>query len=209
MEFEEFLNNVEDLPSKVRQNLKTMKMLSIKIQGTNAIVNTKSTTLMNRLDSKDKTLTEQKKKEAIANITELYSRIRQYSDEKEQVASKTYELVDKYIRQLDDGMEKSGLKIGQKKKLSDILKAIKSNKKKDSVGEGEGDDDDDDDDDDSDEMPVDPDEPTFCICDNVSYGDMVACDNPSCPIDWFHFKCVGLTAVPKGEWFCSQCKNKD
>lgn len=28
------------------------------------------------------------------------------------------------------------------------------------------------------DLPVDPNEPTYCICDQVSYGEMVACDNP-------------------------------
>ncbi|CAA6667099.1 unnamed protein product [Spirodela intermedia] len=29
------------------------------------------------------------------------------------------------------------------------------------------------------EIPVDPNEPTYCVCNQVSYGQMVACDNPS------------------------------
>lgn len=29
------------------------------------------------------------------------------------------------------------------------------------------------------ELPVDPNEPTYCFCNQVSYGDMVACDNPN------------------------------
>jgi len=28
------------------------------------------------------------------------------------------------------------------------------------------------------DMPVDPNEPTYCICHQVSYGQMIACDNP-------------------------------
>uniref|UniRef100_A0ACD5TTP4 Uncharacterized protein n=1 Tax=Avena sativa TaxID=4498 RepID=A0ACD5TTP4_AVESA len=28
------------------------------------------------------------------------------------------------------------------------------------------------------ELPVDPNEPTYCFCNQVSYGEMVACDNP-------------------------------
>lgn len=28
------------------------------------------------------------------------------------------------------------------------------------------------------DMPVDPNEPTYCICHQVSYGEMIACDNP-------------------------------
>ncbi|VDK89597.1 unnamed protein product, partial [Dibothriocephalus latus] len=40
------------------------------------------------------------------------------------------------------------------------------------------------------DMPVDPNEPTYCLCQQVSYGEMVACDNRDCPIEWFHFSCV-------------------
>ncbi|XP_038974792.1 PHD finger protein ING1-like isoform X2 [Phoenix dactylifera] len=55
------------------------------------------------------------------------------------------------------------------------------------------------------ELPVDPNEPTYCICNQVSYGEMVACDNPDCKIEWFHFGCVGLKEQPKGKWYCSSC----
>lgn len=27
-------------------------------------------------------------------------------------------------------------------------------------------------------MPVDPNEPTYCLCHQVSYGEMIGCDNP-------------------------------
>lgn len=27
------------------------------------------------------------------------------------------------------------------------------------------------------DLPVDPNEPTYCICDQVSYGEMIGCDN--------------------------------
>jgi hypothetical protein len=55
------------------------------------------------------------------------------------------------------------------------------------------------------DMPVDPNEPTYCICQQVSYGEMIGCDNPDCPIEWFHFGCINLTAKPKGKWYCSKC----
>ncbi|KAL5702576.1 hypothetical protein ACHQM5_027778 [Ranunculus cassubicifolius] len=55
------------------------------------------------------------------------------------------------------------------------------------------------------ELPVDPNEPTYCLCNQVSYGEMVACDNPSCKIEWFHFGCVGLKEQPKGKWYCADC----
>ncbi|XP_052207784.1 PHD finger protein ING1 isoform X2 [Diospyros lotus] len=55
------------------------------------------------------------------------------------------------------------------------------------------------------DLPVDPNEPTYCFCNQVSYGEMVACDNPDCKIEWFHYGCVGLKDQPKGKWYCSEC----
>ncbi|KAM7485311.1 hypothetical protein LguiA_001320 [Lonicera macranthoides] len=55
------------------------------------------------------------------------------------------------------------------------------------------------------DLPVDPNEPTYCFCNQVSYGEMVACDNTDCKIEWFHYGCVGLKEQPKGKWYCSDC----
>lgn len=55
------------------------------------------------------------------------------------------------------------------------------------------------------DMPIDPNEPTYCICNRVSFGEMVGCDNPDCKHEWFHYECVGLTSTPKGKWLCPQC----
>merc|ERR1712083_895232 len=52
----------------------------------------------------------------------------------------------------------------------------------------------------------DPNEPRYCICNQVSYGDVVACDNEDCPYEWFHYDCVGITAPPKGKWYCPKCQ---
>jgi inhibitor of growth protein 3 len=53
------------------------------------------------------------------------------------------------------------------------------------------------------------DDKKYCLCHNVSYGDMVACDNDNCPYEWFHWSCVGLKSEPNGAWFCPVCrKNK-
>ncbi|XP_044748613.1 inhibitor of growth protein 2-like [Coccinella septempunctata] len=53
---------------------------------------------------------------------------------------------------------------------------------------------------------IDPDEPTYCLCDQISYGEMIMCDNDLCPIEWFHFSCVSLTTKPKGKWYCPKCR---
>uniref|UniRef100_A0A3B4ABA5 Inhibitor of growth protein n=1 Tax=Periophthalmus magnuspinnatus TaxID=409849 RepID=A0A3B4ABA5_9GOBI len=56
------------------------------------------------------------------------------------------------------------------------------------------------------DLPIDPDEPTYCLCEQVSYGEMIGCDNDECPIEWFHFSCVGLHHKPKGKWYCPKCR---
>jgi inhibitor of growth protein 3 len=49
------------------------------------------------------------------------------------------------------------------------------------------------------------DDKKYCTCQSVSYGDMVACDNESCPYEWFHWSCVGLKSEPVGTWICPVC----
>ncbi|KAK1834654.1 hypothetical protein QBC39DRAFT_20334 [Podospora conica] len=63
-------------------------------------------------------------------------------------------------------------------------------------------------DDDDDEPDVN--EPRYCICNQVSYGEMVGCDADGCPREWFHLECVGLEVAPKGKakWYCEDCKKR-
>ncbi|KAI0778825.1 hypothetical protein BD413DRAFT_601501 [Trametes elegans] len=49
---------------------------------------------------------------------------------------------------------------------------------------------------------------TYCFCDGVSYGEMIACDDEDCEKEWFHIACVGLTVVPENTWYCSRCLEK-
>ncbi|KAI9145425.1 inhibitor of growth proteins N-terminal histone-binding-domain-containing protein [Paraphysoderma sedebokerense] len=48
----------------------------------------------------------------------------------------------------------------------------------------------------------------YCLCRQVSYGDMVACDAEDCPYEWFHYECVGLSVQPEGQWFCPECTKR-
>ncbi|KAJ5564589.1 hypothetical protein N7513_000831 [Penicillium frequentans] len=51
-------------------------------------------------------------------------------------------------------------------------------------------------------------EPRYCYCNEISFGEMVACDNDACPREWFHLSCVGLTKPPgkNVKWYCNECK---
>ena len=48
-------------------------------------------------------------------------------------------------------------------------------------------------------------EQTFYYCHGPEEGLMFACDNPDCLIEWFHVRCLDLSCVPKGKWYCSDC----
>nr|XP_023396080.1 inhibitor of growth protein 5 [Loxodonta africana] len=174
-----------------------------------------------------KTFSPDQRVEHLQKIQSAYSKCKEYSDDKVQLAMQTYEMVDKHIRRLDadlarfeadlkDKMEGSdfessggrGLKKGrgQKEKRGSRGRGRRTSeedtpKKKKHKGGSEF----------ADtilsvhpsdvlDMPVDPNEPTYCLCHQVSYGEMIGCDNPDCPIEWFHFACVDLTTKPKGKW---------
>ena len=48
----------------------------------------------------------------------------------------------------------------------------------------------------------------YCICNGAPNSDMIACDYPGCKLEWYHFKCVKVKVIPKGKWFCPDCKEK-
>nr|CAX69768.1 Inhibitor of growth protein 2 [Schistosoma japonicum] len=58
------------------------------------------------------------------------------------------------------------------------------------------------------EASVSPDERLYCICQKVSFGEMIACDNKFCEVEWFHFSCVDVRVQPKGKWYCPYCRGE-
>ena len=48
-----------------------------------------------------------------------------------------------------------------------------------------------------------------CSCGNVDSGNMIGCDNASCPHEWYHWECVGLRKEPprKRAWYCPSCQH--
>jgi hypothetical protein len=48
-------------------------------------------------------------------------------------------------------------------------------------------------------------EPVYCVCRQVAYGEMIACDSPDCRYEWFHMRCVQLTRMPRSTWLCPYC----
>ncbi|CAM9225294.1 unnamed protein product [Hapterophycus canaliculatus] len=49
-------------------------------------------------------------------------------------------------------------------------------------------------------------EPVYCVCRQVGWGDMIGCDNEDCEHgEWFHYHCVGLKQMDPGFWLCPGC----
>ncbi|KAK3990642.1 inhibitor of growth protein 3 [Cladorrhinum sp. PSN332] len=56
---------------------------------------------------------------------------------------------------------------------------------------------------------IDDDEPRYCLCNRVSFGTMIQCDNVDhCKQEWFHLECVGLSDIPARttKWYCPDCR---
>ncbi|OAS99727.1 PHD finger domain-containing protein [Blastomyces dermatitidis ER-3] len=57
---------------------------------------------------------------------------------------------------------------------------------------------------------IDPNEPRYCLCGDVSFGTMICCEDNDCDKEWFHLDCVGLSEVPSrtAKWYCPECRKK-
>merc|ERR1719438_337263 len=156
-----------------------------------------------------------KRKAEMEKIQRMFKKSKEIADDKVNIAVNTYEMIDKHIRKLDSDLAKFESEMKEKGRLSQSETEEEEEeeipvKKKGSVKETEGkkrkkqkhepssstpsqshpypnlpgvpqevlD------------MPVDPNEPTYCLCNQVSYGEMIGCDNNDCPIEWFHFGCM-------------------
>ena len=163
-----------------------------------------------------------KKKElAISQINQKFYECKSLGNKKTEIANQTYDLVDRYIRKLDSEMNILKELIdyyvsSDRKELQDVGSLspfhysmsqrddkIKKRKLNESEIESSSEESDTD-------LSIDPNEPKYCICNDVSFGEMIACDNLDCSIEWFHMGCMRLNShnKPKGKWYCPDCRNE-
>jgi len=228
---EHYLDSLETLPSELKKNFNKMNDLDTRNKDTLVDIDCTSDEYLRKV----RDLSPGKRKTEMEKIQKMFKKAREISDDKVNIAVQTYELVDKHIRKLDSDLAKfeSEMKekgryshtssedeeeeeeVHHKKKIKDkkekglVKKEEKTKGKKKKTIKGEIatapllaslpvpqevlD------------MPVDPNEPTYCLCQQVSYGEMVGCDNQDCPIEWFHFGCMEIQSKPKGKWYCPKC----
>uniref|UniRef100_A0A3B3V8D7 Inhibitor of growth protein n=1 Tax=Poecilia latipinna TaxID=48699 RepID=A0A3B3V8D7_9TELE len=218
---EHYLDSIENLPCELQRNFTLMRDLDNRTEEKKGEIDK----LAEEYIANVKNLASEQRVEHLQKIQNAYSKCKEFSDDKVQLAMQTYEMVDKHIRRLDADLARFENELKEKLELSGYESAdgrseMRSQReKRGSRGRGRKG---------SDEdsprkkkkargflfvfvsrdvldMPVDPNEPTYCLCHQVSYGEMIGCDNPDCPIEWFHFACVDLATKPKGKWFCPRC----
>lgn len=211
------LNNSKKLASEIPNELKTSlkKMSSIDnncVQLQEQLYQLIKDAQQAKIDQNSKRL-----KQANSKIETIFGKLEAMSDQKISIANSVYDLVDAKIQQVDEYIEKFDSEVKEISVLNSVeqndnlknttqhgsivdifnnsfenISVNSQNSKLDTTMDIE--------------MPIDDDEPTYCVCKQVSFGKMVACDNRKCPIEWFHFKCMGLTKNPKGSWFCPMCR---
>jgi hypothetical protein len=220
MDFDEFIESLESLPIDLSRNLRLLRELDDKSLSLKSECSTIATKYQQIKSHDDKY-------NLIQTLNDLQSRRLLHADEKITLANQAYEMVEKHIRRLDDVLEElaaqpqiipannrkkkrtisSNDDLNSNKKRRKIEKPLNQVQNKTSIKKKEQ------------EMtkvepvgldlfPIDPYEPRYCTCNQVSFGRMIACDNPQCQIEWFHFACVKLEEEPKGKWFCEKCRPK-
>ncbi|XP_048861023.1 LOW QUALITY PROTEIN: inhibitor of growth protein 5-like [Brienomyrus brachyistius] len=225
---EHYLDSIESLPCELQRSFTLMRELDTRTEEKKGEIDKLAVEYIANV----KTLASEQRVEHLRKIESAYDKCREYSDDKVQLAMQTYEMVDKHIRRLDADLARFENELKEKLDTSgyespdgkDLKKTKNPKEKRSSRTRGKKGSDEDSPrkkkmkngpdfsnsllavhPSDVLDMPVDPNEPTYCLCHQVSYGEMIGCDNPDCPIEWFHFACVDLTTKPKGKWYCPRC----
>uniref|UniRef100_A0A061R8K6 Inhibitor of growth protein 4 n=1 Tax=Tetraselmis sp. GSL018 TaxID=582737 RepID=A0A061R8K6_9CHLO len=216
---QKFVNEVADLPVSLKRNFALMRELDTKAQNLKeeiqAAANKKLQNQTVDADPED----EQPEASGPSFDETIEAQIRQllqYEEEKVSLATHVYTTVDNHIKVLDsdlvalkgeiDGERASSVepskrgrpKGGRKRREPDAEGAREDGRNQadraapaaDVMGQ-----------------VFDSNEPVYCYCRQVSFGDMIGCDNEDCPIEWFHYGCVGITpeTVPD-VWYCKDCQ---
>ena len=215
-----YMKSINGLPEDLKKSFNKMLTLDQKNSDINRDIAAASSEYLKKVQERH--LNSRKRKSEMERIMKMFSEAKENSEAKVNMAVQTYELVDRHIRRLDEDlakfeseMKEAGGRLSQTESEGEEETDKKKKQKKKKKGERE-------------ErpktplapvstmnlsntdipivdMPVDPNEPTYCLCQQVSYGEMIGCDNQDCPIEWFHFPCMALETKPKGKWYCPKC----
>jgi len=196
---DQFFDNLESLPIDIQRHFRLMKELDKWSESLKEEIKKRCEDFLIEVD--DLSVSDRMKN--LKGINTCYKKLKEYANEKCDLARQIYDTVDKHIRHLDAELlahdrateqvtnensldstkdSRSGRSTNKKRRKRgrpgvDLDKrdpkspkqAIKSNGIVGPFVQLEGPD--------VLDMPVDPNEPTYCICGQVSYGEMIGCDN--------------------------------
>lgn len=95
---------LEHLPNEIKRNFTLMRELDTRAQTLLRNIDEKADDFMQTLVKDKDSIPEEVRKDKLKTIQSLFSRAKEYGDDKVQLAIQTYELVDKHIRRLDSDL---------------------------------------------------------------------------------------------------------
>lgn len=218
---EEYIESVSSLPYELQQSLRLLRDLDVQSHELHKRIDSEVSDRLEILLGSKKDEGETRVSEEQAEQIEAdKKKWVDLAEEKISLAVQAYDLVDDHIRRLDKDLRKFEDELNQERELlgeetldqkgepgsGRVLReeTTKSGRKRSGAAQigvagigGVNMDID---------LPVDPNEPTYCYCNQVSFGEMIACDNSECKIEWYHYECVGIDERPKGKWYCPDCR---
>uniref|UniRef100_A0A336MZ97 Inhibitor of growth protein n=1 Tax=Culicoides sonorensis TaxID=179676 RepID=A0A336MZ97_CULSO len=179
---ENYLDAVENLPDEIQRYITRIREIDVKhrsyLRDVDIFYEQWANCPTNELESTNAT----KRNRAMTRIQQSLIAAQELGDEKLQIVQQLTDLIETKTRQLDQNFKNLDYASGHNSSRDT---------REDTPPQEEA---------------IDPDEPTYCLCDQISFGEMILCDNDLCPIEWFHFSCVGLATKPKGKWYCPNCR---
>ncbi|XP_077009491.1 inhibitor of growth protein 5 isoform X3 [Tamandua tetradactyla] len=116
MYLEHYLDSIENLPCELQRNFQLMRELDQRTEDKKAEIDILAAEYISTV----KTLSPDQRVEHLQKIQSAYSRCKEYSDDKVQLAMQTYEMVDKHIRRLDADLARFEADLKDKMEGSDF-----------------------------------------------------------------------------------------
>ncbi|CCJ29141.1 unnamed protein product [Pneumocystis jirovecii] len=210
----EYISNLDNLPSEIAHIYDELKSKEVKFQKIHRRICTRDNSIHKHIRAYGSLVVNPKEAQYIPKIQADFTYAIKIQDEKLSLSRKSLELLQRHLRRLDDEIRRLHLD-GQT--ASEITKntypsfstlcpesrTLVLPRKRRALSVRMSDSDPDSISNDNDDSQV------YCFCQQVSYGEMIACDDSECVFEWFHYGCVGLKAPPNGKWFCSDaCKTR-
>nr|XP_051685356.1 inhibitor of growth protein 5 isoform X4 [Oryctolagus cuniculus] len=116
MYLEHYLDSIENLPCELQRNFQLMRELDQRTEDKKAEIDILAAEYISTV----KTLSADQRVAHLQKIQSAYSKCKEYSDDKVQLAMQTYEMVDKHIRRLDADLARFEADLKDKMEGSDF-----------------------------------------------------------------------------------------